>query len=129
MDKHEHKPLCRWAREFAGTDIVQCDYPLPVSVSKNNPTRRMFCDCCPVHEAGETLINKIKPCPFCGVIPEIHPEDWDGSISVSIRCENQDCPVCVHVLKNKRYGGDISKRGAFLLNMAAAIQAWNTRVK
>ena len=54
--------------------------------------------------------DEIKPCPFCGVVPEQYRdrqfEDW------VIYCGNDDCPIEVDVRDSEP---------------AQAITAWNTR--
>ena len=64
---------------------------------------------------------KLKPCPWCGHIPEIYTEpvdQYDGTILCDhyIRCRNKKCPV-----------GEISTKYFDTIN--EAIEAWNRRAE
>lgn len=55
---------------------------------------------------------KLKPCPICGLEPEMEPWHGSGLNSTRIGCNADFCPVGVGVVRP-------SQRGA--------IKAWNTR--
>ena len=61
-------------------------------------------------------MSKIKPCPFCGVIPEVSiytsPKSNDGRL-FQVSCWNENCTCEVHS------GEKVTKK--------LAIDAWNTR--
>lgn len=57
-------------------------------------------------------MNEIKPCPFCGVVPELK-KDEDGRYD--IQCENPECKLQVFLDR-------------FYSVKREAIEAWNRRV-
>lgn len=59
-------------------------------------------------------MSDLKPCPFCGQIPEVEKLKWpNGVISYRIFCGNENCvmPVCTDDYNNE----------------VSAVNAWNTR--
>ena len=63
----------------------------------------------------EDTIEKLKPCPFCGKLPEILERSGFRNDFYIIRCNNEKCPAsCVSVM-NK--------------SLAEAVDRWNARKK
>jgi len=56
--------------------------------------------------------TKIKPCPFCGSLPNVEP--WHGGKPTKrmISCDNEDCPVRPQVTGE---------------TLEEALDHWNTR--
>ena len=63
-------------------------------------------------------MEELKPCPFCGEIPELH--EWHNRYNVhfitfQVCCENEDCPCRPFT---HQYG-----------RIIPAIEAWNSRAE
>lgn len=60
------------------------------------------------------MMEKLKPCPFCGKTPGI--EHWSsGGMMYMVKCNNPDCPVPV-----------VSYPVGY--NLSEVISEWNRRV-
>jgi len=70
-------------------------------------------------------VSEPKPCPFCGIAPNVYPVDpkREGSAWGSVQCDNEDCPAQPRVFDNEpiadERGSDAYKE--------AAIKRWNMR--
>ena len=64
------------------------------------------------------MSEELKPCPFCGVVPDIReePNAWyDGDSAFYAMCMNDDCCMCV---ETEAY-----------LTREEVTKAWNTRAE
>lgn len=72
-------------------------------------------------------MTELKPCPFCGVVPEIRWEKWseiseDSGVYVLEALHNDKCYfVSMNGTNNK------ARKSAF--NKECLIEAWNTRAE
>lgn len=63
---------------------------------------------------GTTMIDKLKPCPFCGGKPFIDKDKcFDGTFVYQISCVNREC--------------DVSIKTKWRATKKEAIEAWNRR--
>lgn len=64
------------------------------------------------------MTEPLKPCPFCGVIPEVegYGKYHKGTESQEIHCNNPDCKVSPHLIL---FQDDYGSRDL--------IEEWNTR--
>lgn len=60
----------------------------------------------------DDLIERLKPCPFCGAGAEIR--EWKRPARYQVRCLNKEC---------------VSKSGGVRPDREAAIAAWNNRAE
>lgn len=69
--------------------------------------------------------EQAKPCPFCGMLPELHPKrpEIEGNAWGQVRCENDDCPAQPVV----NDGEDVADDRGTEKYIAAAIRLWNQR--
>ena len=56
-------------------------------------------------------MNELKPCPFCGSIPDVEP--WHGGAISKISCTNELCPATPSTIGR---------------NKTEAINLWNTKI-
>lgn len=60
----------------------------------------------------EDVIERLKPCPFCGKVPKIILSDSVKKFRI-IRCQNENCPAsCVSVMD---------------LSIKKLVKRWNSR--
>ena len=71
------------------------------------------------------MSDELKPCPFCGHIPKVFPENpkLEGNAWGTVECVNISCPArpCV------KDGEDCCDDRGSDKYKEAAIQRWNTR--
>lgn len=61
-------------------------------------------------------MDYLKPCPFCGALPKLHPTHVDEVGWAVVRCENKKCQARPEVAKF-----------TYINPHKKAVKAWNQR--
>jgi len=72
------------------------------------------------------MTHELKACPFCGVVPQIEPQNpkVEGNAWGRVKCINLNCPAMPEVLDGEMVSDD---RGSEKYKKAA-IRRWNRRL-
>ena len=74
----------------------------------------------------EIVLDKLKPCPFCGSVPLVlHREEQGGSVHI-IGCSNMDCIIC---LPESTGDSELHYYGWAYERLDEMIKDWNRRWK